>query len=843
MANNIATITPVDTGSVGHPQTVTEAGYAMTRFNLTPSLSSATVVGATLVGTGTSTSDFTGFQYSMGDSGIWLNVNSPSEPTSTLNQFTINAGFNHFFLRTYINADNAQETGEAVTFTVSQLTTSIGLENSWNAASTWQLADPSFTAVSFILDTTNATIVAPSIVADVKVEEGHTAYALYNIVLPGTSTGAALASNPFTSTGNTVVNVGVAGIGSTQGATTAFDFGTLYYRASTDGTVFGTADLSTTTTGWAAVPTTGQISLIAGTTKFELGVFVNNDANVEIGEGLVFTASQTVEGATLQGSWYVGGTVNLFDPGAAGSNHAVTPVSISLDARNKTGAVDQINIDEGHAATAKFDLSGTTGLGGVTGTFAGNTQITYVDVSVAGVGATQGTTGDFGALYYHVDSAVDNAASYEHTVATSGVATGMDLSYWTAAPSNGMVPLAIGTKSFELGVFVHNDAVVETGEAVTFSVSQQANSITLTDSWYVSGTVNIFDQGSVGSSTPVVPVKVVLDQATNKTLVSGVWVDHVNVDEGHVAIAKFDLVNPTSLASSPLDGVGGSSAQASTWLDVSVAGVGATQGTLANGHDFGDLYYRLDNYAREGIATVSGITGLLSPAVWERVSTTTGDLHKGQVMLPYGVTSFELGVMAHSDGVFESGEAVTFTVSQLANSLSITDSWYVSGTVNLIDPGTSPSNTFIGGEGADLFVATSGDDVFVIPANTSILDLVSYTTAVGGSNTAAQFDTISNLDKVHDKINVGLFDNNGAPAYWTSHDYVDEAGVRLAIVNNAALTGNAVGGISFYKAGADGYVFADTYQAGHVDWAHDTFIKIVGGGGLTSSEVQTIFSF
>ena len=803
-------------------ESVYEGNYAVSEFTVSPKLTSATTVGASLIGV--SAADGAGPDFSpkyevhmdtlltTASDNVWNLVTLNAVAGDT---FVLNAGYTSFQLRTFVNTDKVQEFGDSVTFAVSQLSTSVGLDNSWYVANTINIKEPTVTPVKIELATPGKTLVNG--VYETKVDEGHAAVAIFNLTGSGSN---GILANPYSTDGKTYVDVSVAGSGATPDAgSTLNDFGKLCYRTATDTNSFTTENLNSAGNGlkvgssasdWTLVPTgleahAGQIGLVPGTKAFELGVFVNIDGKTEYHEAVTFAASQTADSNTIQDSWWVSGTVNLMDPGSDGSAYPITPVAIELDAANKTSQAGvpgaNTNTDEGHDAIAKFNFidgnHGATSLGGLSTNSFDNT---WLNVSVTGVGAIPYTTSiapyDFGDLQYKASG----SASWGY-VPTSG-------------DHKGQISLAKDTTSFELKVTTHTDNITEYGSAVTFAVSQTADSNTLKDSWWVSGTVNINDPGSVGSSNPVNPVVIELANV-NKALGA-----NTKVDEGQDAVAKFIFTDGHSEPTVKSLGDDSISAPATTWLDVSVTGVGATPDANGQTNDFGDLYYR----SHKGSADTP----------WAKVEAS-GD-HAGQIGLSSGTDSFELKVATHIDDRIEYNSAVAFAVSQTADSITLKDSWWVSGTVNLVDAGSSDSHTFVGGVGADLFTAHANvNEVFVITNGTSVLGPLTNNLYQG------HFDTIDGLN-VGDKIDFGFVEaltaanikdnradgfpfnlNGGSDGFFSEGKAGMDSGKEVFV----------------YKQGDDAYILADTNGSDHtVQLNSDVFIKITGGASTSIEQIQ-----
>ncbi|MEY2953446.1 MAG: hypothetical protein RLZZ401_1533, partial [Pseudomonadota bacterium] len=246
--------------------------------------------------------------------------------------------------------------------------------------------------------------------------------------------------------------------------------------------------------------------------------------------------------------------------------------------------------------------------------------------------------------------------------------------------SGGSIALTAGTTEFQLSVDLTDDHVADPGESVAFVVSQTATTVGISNSWWVQGVVSILDSGG-GGGAPLTPVSISAGAAIS------------SASEGTDAISTFNL-------SGPLGADADVSVSLSSWS--------------AGAADYSGLSYSLDG----------GTT-------WSVVGGT------GIVTLTAGISSFQLKTHLQTDSLSESNESVVFVVSQ-GSSPALTNSWWVTSQVNIVDPPVP--TTFTGVAGPDSFIGTSGDDVFVIPVGTSMVQF-------------GQFDSITGLG-AGDKIDL-----------------------------------------------------------------------------------------
>lgn len=189
-----------------------------------------------------------------------------------------------------------------------------------------------------------------------------------------------------------------------------------------------------------------------------------------------------------------------------------------------------------------------------------------------------------------------------------------------------------------------------------------------------------------------------------------------------------------------------------------------------------------------------------------------------QVTIPAGASGLQLRTLAVADNVTESPESLVFIVQQASSNL--VGSWWVTSTATVIDP---VPRTVMGTAGADHFLGSSGQDVFAIPAGTSVA-------------LAGQFDTITGL---------GTGDVIDLPATVNRHNFStvhagaipDEAALlaEWAQLLGTAFPGGA-GAVVKVVMGMDAYLVADANGNGRVDAGGatdpDLFIHVVGGAAL-----------
>lgn len=247
------------------------------------------------------------------------------------------------------------------------------------------------------------------------------------------------------------------------------------------------------------------------------------------------------------------------------------------------------------------------------------------------------------------------------------------------------------------------------------------------------------------------------------------------VEEGAQAVARFDLSAPLA---------------ADAQVDVYLHGWSAAVGVDTSGFDYSS----------------NGSTWAAVPA-------------SARVTIPAGATGLWLRTTALADNLSESTESLVFVVQQASSNLH--DSWWLNTTVTLADPAP---HTVTGGAGADLLEGTAAQDVFVIPAGSSV-------------GRVGQFDILSGLglgDRIDLPANVNPY-NLGT----LTPDTPDEAGLLSAwsFISGWTFPGGA-GAVLKIVLGPDAYLSADTNGNGLVDAGSDLFIKVVGGAGLGSGDLM-----
>jgi len=286
---------------------VDEGQNASATYTLAQALSSDVVVRAALDVGNASSSDFTGFTYTIG-------IVTNSVPPDGL--ITIPAGTVSFSLQTTLNTDSeTTESGEAIVFIVSQ-TESTHLTNSWWVTSQINIGDvqpaPGIGASSAVIN---------AVQAATNVGEG--SYAVAEFALS-----AALGTDAH-------VNVSLGGANINTD-----DYGPLQFNIGL---------------GYSNVGETGVIAIPAGATTFQLRTLTASEV-VDIGEAssIVFAVSQ-VNGATnLQNSWWVTSEANITN---VNPNNApvitVNTQSASITENNTNAAV----LRNGNFTFQDIDLS------------------------------------------------------------------------------------------------------------------------------------------------------------------------------------------------------------------------------------------------------------------------------------------------------------------------------------------------------------------------------------------------------------------------------------------------------------------------------------------------------
>ena len=240
----------------------------------------------------------------------------------------------------------------------------------------------------------------------------------------------------------------------------------------------------------------------------------------------------------------------------------------------------------------------------------------------------------------------------------------------------------------------------------------------------------------------------------------------------------------------------------STTVNVTVAGLNATAGTAGSaGTDYSGFSYRL--------GTGGGWTAI-----------TSGDA----IALPSGTANFQLKVDVAIDTLTETNESVLFTVAQSSASIGLVGSWYVPSSISFADLVT---NTFTGAVGADIFTATANNDVFVIPAGTSLAQ-------------TGKFDTITALSTT-DRIDVpgGILSDRTVWEGLAAGSNV--ASWLTGLGTQTSWSGYAAGELHVYRFtdGSAG-IWINTDNNTSFDLATDTFIVLVGAQSLTAAQIGAL---
>ncbi len=672
-----------------------------------------------------------------------------------------------------------------------------------------------------------------------------------------------------------------------QGGTTAADYGALYYHM---GTGVG---------GWALVPVGGAITLNAGYTDFQLKTSITPDTIPEAYDSLAFTVAQTTSSVGIADSWWVPSLVNIqdavgtgtaattriitaagrtpgvensatraeatFSMGGSGPNFADTPVRVSMYGIGGATAADYIGnfeydlglgagwqtvgptglIDisrnvstlklgilarsDGNAETGEgisFNVAQTTSSFGLLDSWwvpnivdlqdAQGTGATALTRTIAAGAKQDGTEGTRASATFNVNKngggVLADYASTEVRVSMYGLAgaTGADYNSvfqydlglgagWENVLPSGLITIAPSVTSFQLGILVKSDDFAETGEGISFNVAQTTSSVALVDSWWVQSSVVLLDAPGTGAA------------ASTRTITAGAVGAGM---EGAVVWAPFANSNP---AYATFNVSGGDNGVTTYYADTKVrVGMFATGG--ANSADYSGFMYHLGPVGTEG-------------GGWVPVPP--------DFMIPIGRNdkSFQLASYAAPDFTAESGEGITFTVSQTTSSIGLIDSWWVQGTADLADVAAiyTVSN---GAIGPDVFTGTTGvKEMFVIPAGSSKAFGDGSTTGLLGGDiyyTSGQsFDTISNFATGLDKIDLPPVGTDTVFAFVGGGIETSEVDFITALQTaHPALT---AGQIAKYTIGTNAYFLVNT-DGGTWDAGSDIFIKIVGGSGVQATD-------
>ena len=462
-------------------------------------------------------------------------------------------------------------------------------------------------------------------------------------------------STPLTS--YTAVDLAVIDVSATYGDTNVdgVDYYGLQYRMGTTDDWGGDANA-----GWVNVPGgSGSIGINAGWGYFQVRAAIANDHVRELKESFIFTVSQNSDSVGLTNSWYVASTVKITD-------NTPTLIKITAAADNAVAAAGnpliKSTFNEGQQAYGIFNLSHAL-------------DTTYGDAVVTARVIDLGTTptganADYGTVYYE---------AYAGANGTGGLLGGAG----SFTGGTAQITLPNNTLSFKVyTATTANAATIEPTEYMSFAVSQNYDSTTLTGSWYVQKTVSILD-----TSTPAVLSVITADAGNAAT-----------VNEGSTATATFDV-----------------------WPAIP-AGPGA------------DVYVRITGVGN----TPDDYSALTCTAVGGGPLTITN----GVVHLPAGNTGFILSTDVAPDNVVQNYESLIFSVSQKPAVIPVlTDSWWVSSTIAVQDVASSAGNhNFLAGAGQDIFTIPSGESHAVNGVFDTITGLGVYYTPTGGT---ALYDLIN----------------------------------------------------------------------------------------------------
>ena len=816
--------------------------YAIAHYSLDQALTSATTVNVSLSGTGGATTadyDTNTFQYRMG-SGPWQTATNNSP-------ITINAGFTTFDLRVKIKPDSFAETGEGVSFVVSQTAATVGITNSYWVPAQVDILDPQGQGASAYA----RTITAGSTVTGV--ESGVNAKAIYNI------SGGGVGALDYA---NTQVQVSITpGLG---GSTTA-DYGTIYYNV-------GGADVT--------VGNDGLITIPASATSFYLSTVVAPDSLAESAEQLLFTVSQTTSSVGLVNSWAVQNTVSLQD--AAGTG-------VDVHSRTITAGNTVTGVESGARAQADFNLAygvaGTayaadvvkvgilTGLGGSStadysdfrynigagdvtvnpsglitipasalASFSLSALVTPDQIAEAGeqlvFTVSQTATGPSLTDSWWVPNTVNlqdasgtGANAVPRTITVNNTVTGVEgttraqanynllpaagthadgvvrvgivglggasaadysdfsYSFDGGAPTTvnpiGLVTIPAGAGSFSLSAAVTSDSNAEASEQLMFTVANTGTGSGITDSWWVPNIVNLQDAQGTGS----VAFPRTITAGATTTGMEGVNDWDTNLAP---AIATFNV---------SYDGINQTVANyGNTQVQVRMYGAG---GAVAA--DYSGFKYHMG----------TGAGGWLTVPV------------NGLITIAASASAFQLATLAVTDSNTETGEGVTFTVSQTAASVGLVDSWWVASTADLADV-ASVYTVLTGGTGADNFTATAAREMFVIAAGKSLAQAGLFDTITGGIATGLTSG---------DLISVGA--TVGEIAAFPADGYNESSFLAAVGAGNLSVASMAVG---YETIGSDLYLVINngSGSTGFFD-STDTLIRIVGAGAYTPADIAWLF--
>ena len=518
--------------------------------------------------------------------------------------------------------------------------------------------------------------------------------------------------------------------------------------------------------------TGGVITINAGFTDFQLKTNITNDTITEGYDSLAFTVAQTTSSVGLENSWWVPSLVNLLD--AVGTGTAALTRKITADTSSKAveGSADW-NI--GTPGIASYHLSNS---GAAYST-------TEVRVSMYGLGGAIST--DYSGFRFRTTT--DNGTNW---------------TAWATAVNNGTIEIGRNVTDFQLASLAVTDTYAETGEGISFNVAQTTSSVGLVDSWWVPNVVDLEDAPGTGAVALTRKITAPADPIPG---MEGA-VDWSGGAASKPAIAEFEVSG------------GGSTAYAlTTEVRVSMYGTGG-----AIPADYSGFRFR---------TTIDNGTN------WTAWTPATNN---GTIDIGRYVTDFQLGSYAVTDTYAETGEAISFTVAQTTSSVGLIDSWWVQSTAGLSDV-TSIYTTVTGAVGPDHFAGTSGHDMFVIPHGTSkafadgATGLPGIAGDTGAFNSGELFDTITGFAAGTDRIDLT---NTVTSLALKGTAATEEA--LLNILNgpgfNVFLGPGVVGYYTVTPAGWPANVYFLVDANGDNGWypGVDTFIKIVGGGSVTTAD-------
>lgn len=775
-----------------------EGQSAEATFNLSAALTQATGVNVAVVGWGAVPgSDFSGFQYRLGTAGAWLDV-----PTG--GRLTLEAGSTAFQLRTQFLADvTTPEAGESVVFVVSQAADSTQLTDAWwvqtqvrvndagslpstpPVADLWVMpgVDPVRGKELWVSDGTTAGTrllqdIHPGLAGSNTSEltslgNGQAVFSAYEPVngselwiTDGTAAGTRLVVDAIPGTGGPAP-AELTAVGNGQVVYRAYDAANGFELWVTDGTATGTGLLKNIHTGGGA--SGNPVGLTA------------------LGQGqVVFAAGSSAHGREL---WTTDGTADgtrLLKDINPGASHAMVEQLAALG--------------NGRAVFAATDGSHGQELWATDGTVEGSVLVKDIVEGEGGASPQAITALGNGQAVFRADTVAHGTELW----VTDGTADGTQLLKDIFSGATGSGPehiTALGNgqavfnaydpdHGYELWVTDGTAAgtqpvreLVSGANAVyptSFTALGQGRALFYVNNgghyaaWVTDGTA-----AGTTAAPAVYPIwseaaKLTPDApaATSARLTEAAAAQ--TAVEGGYVVARFQLSDTLA-----------ADAQALAYLH----GWSATRDVDTQGFDY----------------STNGTDWAAVPASW-------------QVTIPAGASGLQLRTLAVADNVTESPESLVFIVQQASSNL--VGSWWVTSTATVIDP---VPRTVTGTAGADHFLGSSGQDVFAIPAGTSVA-------------LAGQFDTITSL---------GTGDVIDLPATVNRHNFStvhagaisDEAALlaELAQLLGTAFPGGT-GAVVKVVMGMDAYLVADANGNGRVDAGGatdpDLFIHVVGGAAL-----------